>query len=272
MTPRGSSFDLQCRFDEDEAFGETKAGRARGGTSWSSGEDDTAGEARTTADELHGVESQKHPTFRGHPGSGHATPKDEQRRNLRALRKLKDAEPEPEPPAHHSPAVDPLVMRKIQTDLDKLARRKNERERSRRRVRAREEKDSDRGASRLTGAGVNERIVRTPLVVSGVDAETSTPTASMRKDAVGNTAYETPSTRDAHASRGERSHKAQSPVRGLRLAARQFRGRGVRVGQRRRGDSGIGAVRDGARQGEMDRVFSASSDASALCENLRRDP
>jgi len=194
--------------------GRQRRGAPAAGTSWSSGEDDTAGEARTTADELHGVESQKHPTFRGHPGSGHATPKDEQRRNLRALRKLKDAEPEPEPPAHHSPAVDPLVMRKIQTDLDKLARRKNERERSRRRVRAREEKDSDRGASRLTGAGVNERIVRTPLVVSGVDAETSTPTASMRKDAVGNTAYETPSTRDAHASRGERSHKAQSPFAG----------------------------------------------------------
>ena len=159
--------------------GRQRRGAPAAGTSWSSGEDDTAGEARTTADELHGVESQKHPTFRGHPGSGHATPKDEQRRNLRALRKLKDAEPEPEPPAHHSPAVDPLVMRKIQTDLDKLARRKNERERSRRRVRAREEKDSDRGASRLTGAGVNERIVRTPLVVSGVDAETSTPTSSV---------------------------------------------------------------------------------------------
>ena len=108
--------------------GRQRRGAPAAGASWSSGEDDPAGEGADKDDDLHVVESQKHPTFRGHPGSGHATPKDEQRRNLRALRKGKDVEPEPEP-AHHSPAVDPLVMRKIQTDLDKLARRKNERER-----------------------------------------------------------------------------------------------------------------------------------------------
>lgn len=188
--------------------GRQRRGAPAAGASWSSGEDDPAGEGADKDVDLHVVESHKHPTFRGHPGSGHATPKDEQRRNLRALRKGKDVEPEPEP-AHHSPAVDPLVMRKIQTDLDKLARRKNERERSRRRVRAREEKDSDRGASRLTGAGVNERIVR---VVS--DASPTRPPRtiqSMRKDET-NTAYETPVSGDRPTRGGSTPHQQSHVV------------------------------------------------------------
>ena len=157
--------------------------------SWTSEDDDVVEEA-----ELHGVALGRSASGHlnkggGHPGgASHQTPRDETRRNMRALRKggggreddtstprsrsrsrsrragprgrgdvPEDLEPSP------APAVDPQVMRKIQSDLDKLARKKNERERAKQRRGAREAKDHDRSASRLSGAGVRENILHTPL-------------------------------------------------------------------------------------------------------------
>ena len=140
------------------------AGKRGGAKSTSWRDDDAVGDGENTADgdeldEL--VEHQKHPSFRGHPGSMQSTPRDDTRRNMRALRKSKD----PEVGVSEEPVsqVDPVVMRKIQGDLDKLARRNRERERSKRRGKAREDKDIDRAASRMTGAGVGEKIIHTPL-------------------------------------------------------------------------------------------------------------
>ena len=152
--------------------------------SWTSDDDDVVEE-----DELHGVALGRSASGHlnkgsGHPGgASHQTPRDETRRNMRALRKggggreddtstprsrsrsrsrraglrgrgdvPEDLEPSP------APAVDPQVMRKIQSDLDKLARKKNERERAKQRRGAREAKDHDRSASRLSG----EDILHTP--------------------------------------------------------------------------------------------------------------
>ncbi len=106
------------------------AGKRGGAKSTSWRDDDAVGDGENTADgdeldEL--VEHQKHPSFRGHPGSMQSTPRDDTRRNMRALRKSKD----PEVGVSEEPVsqVDPVVMRKIQGDLDKLARRNRERER-----------------------------------------------------------------------------------------------------------------------------------------------
>ena len=160
--------------------------------SWTSEDDDVVEEA-----ELHGVALGRSASGHlnkggGHPGgASHQTPRDETRRNMRALRKggggreddtstprsrsrsrsrragprgrgdvPEDLEPSP------ALAVDPQVMRKIQSDLDKLARKKNERERAKQRRGAREAKDHDRSASRLSGAGVRENILHTPLAIA----------------------------------------------------------------------------------------------------------
>ena len=148
-------------------------------------------------DDLHGVQLGRSSSTKGaHLGGGGShnslsTPKDETRRAARALRKGGGAGPDEDrsrarsrsrsraragpardarrapAPEHQavaaSPAVDPAVMRKIQKDLDRIARKENERERAKRRRGAKDAKDVDRSASRLTGAGVGEAIVHVPL-------------------------------------------------------------------------------------------------------------
>ena len=60
--------------------------------------------------------------------------------------------------------MDPAVLRQIEKDLNKLARRRNERERAKKRKDQKELKDSDRAQSRFSGA--NRRIVHTPLAAA----------------------------------------------------------------------------------------------------------
>lgn len=60
--------------------------------------------------------------------------------------------------------MDPAVLRQIEKDLNKLARRRNERERAKKRKDQKEAKDSDRAQSRFSGA--NRRIVHTPLAAA----------------------------------------------------------------------------------------------------------
>ena len=154
----------------------SKSKRGAPGSSWSS---NYAGGGEDTAkdDDLHGMELKKHPSFRGHPGSMQPNPRDDTRRNMRALRKSKESEvalSALEDKTHvtsNALAVDPVVMRKIQNDLDKLARRKNERERSKRRGRAREEKDVEKNvASRIGG-----KVIHAPLANAAVDTSGISP-------------------------------------------------------------------------------------------------
>ena len=59
----------------------------------------------------------------------------------------------------------PAVLRQIEKDLNKLARRRNERERAKWRKDQKDAKDSDRATSRFSGA--NKRIVHVPLATAG---------------------------------------------------------------------------------------------------------
>ena len=61
--------------------------------------------------------------------------------------------------------MDPAVLRQIEKDLNKLARRRNERERAKWRKDQKDAKDSDRATSRFSGA--NKRIVHVPLATAG---------------------------------------------------------------------------------------------------------